>query len=128
MEAQWIDCVQETGFITLQIMSRPGRITMAGHIMTIVRNLLGDEAANQVGRIRLLQENNLEVSIQYGFRQTCLGPLGFCMLPAGSCDTAGMHVKDQDGPAVQSSSKLQHCSICCSGFSSSLWFYELQVL
>lgn len=51
---------QENGFITLQIMSRAGRITMAGHIMTIVKNLLGDEGANQVGRIRMIKEGGME--------------------------------------------------------------------
>lgn len=51
---------QETGFITLRVMSRPGRITMAGHIMTIVRNLLGEEASGRVGRIRLLQDQGQE--------------------------------------------------------------------
>ena len=42
-------------------MSRPGRITMAGHIMTIVRNILGEEAASGVGKIRMLSENGEEV-------------------------------------------------------------------
>ena len=36
---------------------------MAGHIMTIVKNLLGDEGANQVGRIRMIKEGGMEVSI-----------------------------------------------------------------
>lgn len=47
--------------MTLKVMSRPGRITMAGHIMTIVRNILGEEVAHGVGKIRLLRENGEEV-------------------------------------------------------------------
>ena len=50
--------------MTLKVMSRAGRITMAGHIMTIVRNILGDDAANGVGRIRLMQENGDEVCLR----------------------------------------------------------------
>ena len=42
--------------MTLRVLSRPGRITQAGHIMTIVRNVAGTGAADEVGRIRLLQD------------------------------------------------------------------------
>ena len=49
--------------MTLKVMSRPGRITMAGHIMTIVRNILGEEIANNVGKIRMLRENGEEVCL-----------------------------------------------------------------
>ena len=45
---------QQEGFLTLRVMSRPGRVTKVGQVYTIVRNLLGDNAANDVGRIRLL--------------------------------------------------------------------------
>ena len=47
---------QELGAVTLRVLSRPGRITQAGHIMTIVRNVAGTGAADEVGRIRLLQD------------------------------------------------------------------------
>ena len=47
--------------VTLKVMSKPGRITMAGHIMTIVRNILGEEASAGVGKIRMLRENGEEV-------------------------------------------------------------------
>ena len=57
--------MQEQGFITLRIMSRPGRINMSGHIMTIVRNILGEEAATKVGRIRMLTEDGQQVSLQH---------------------------------------------------------------
>ena len=52
--------MQEAGLVTLRVMSRPGRISMAGHIMTIVRNLLGEEGSNRVGRIRMLKEQGEE--------------------------------------------------------------------
>ena len=52
--------MQETGLVTLRVMSRPGRITQAGHIMTIVRNLLGEEASRGVGRIRMLKDKGDE--------------------------------------------------------------------
>ncbi len=42
--------------MTLKVMSRAGRITQAGHIMTIVRNVAGQKAADEVGRIRLLND------------------------------------------------------------------------
>ena len=42
--------------MTLRVLSRPGRITQAGHVMTIVRNVAGTGAADEVGRIRLLQD------------------------------------------------------------------------
>lgn len=53
--------LQEAGVVTLRVMSKPGRITMAGHIMTIVRNILGEEASAGVGKIRMLRENGEEV-------------------------------------------------------------------
>lgn len=52
--------------MTLKVMSRPGRITMAGHIMTIVRNILGEEVAKGVGKIRMLKENGEEVRCALG--------------------------------------------------------------
>ena len=46
----------EVGQTTLRVLSRPGRVTQPGHIMTIVRNLLGSSAANVVGRVRMLTD------------------------------------------------------------------------
>ena len=46
----------EVGQTTLRVLSRPGRVTQPGHVMTIVRNLLGAEAANGVGRVRMLAD------------------------------------------------------------------------
>lgn len=46
----------EVGQTTLRVLSRPGRVTQPGHIMTIVRNLLGPAAANVVGRVRMLKD------------------------------------------------------------------------
>ena len=45
---------QEVGLVTLRVMSRPGRITQPGHVMTIVRNVAGPEATSTVGRVRML--------------------------------------------------------------------------
>ena len=42
------------GLVTLRVMSRPGRITQPGHVMTIVRNVAGAEATSTVGRVRML--------------------------------------------------------------------------
>lgn len=46
----------EVGQTTLRVLSRPGRVTQPGHVMTIVRNLLGPAAANAVGRVRMLSD------------------------------------------------------------------------
>ena len=47
---------QEVGSATCRVMSRAGRIAAPGHVVTIVRNLLGREAADGVGRIRMLSD------------------------------------------------------------------------
>jgi ATP-dependent RNA helicase DDX21 len=47
---------QEVGYTTVRVMSRAGRITKGGHIMTIVRNVLGEEATSEVGRFRMLTD------------------------------------------------------------------------
>lgn len=61
--------------MTLKVMSRPGRITLAGHIMTIVRNILGEEAANGVGKIRMLKENGEEVCLHPATTPSILWPI-----------------------------------------------------
>lgn len=50
--------------MTMRVMSRPGRITLPGHVMTIVRNVVGADATNGIGRVRLLSDDRagLEVS------------------------------------------------------------------
>ena len=45
---------QQIGFVTLRVLSRPGRVTKQGHVMTIVKNVLGEAACDEVGRIRML--------------------------------------------------------------------------
>lgn len=58
---------QQDGYVTLRVTSRPGRIRTTGHVMTIVRNVLGTEACNEVGRIRMLPagaEEDKEVRCQ----------------------------------------------------------------
>ena len=47
---------QEVGSATCRVMSRVGRIAAPGHVVTIVRNLLGRDAADAVGRIRMLSD------------------------------------------------------------------------
>jgi ATP-dependent RNA helicase DDX21 len=47
---------QEVGSTTLRVMSRAGRIAAPGHVITIVRNLLGRESADAVGRVRMLSD------------------------------------------------------------------------
>ena len=54
---------QEVGFTTVRVMSRMGRITRGGHIMTIVRNLLGEQATNNVGRIRMLTDDKAATQV-----------------------------------------------------------------
>ena len=45
---------------------------MAGHIMTIVRNILGEEVSNNVGKIRMLRESGEEVCFAFGYQVCCL--------------------------------------------------------
>ena len=56
--------VQEAGLATLKVMSKPGRITLPGHVAQIVRNLSGQDASNLVGRIRMLSDGDEEVRHQ----------------------------------------------------------------
>ncbi|EIE18444.1 DEAD-domain-containing protein [Coccomyxa subellipsoidea C-169] len=48
---------QEVGLVTMRVMSRPGRITLPGHVMTIVRNVIGADGVTGLGRVRLLQDD-----------------------------------------------------------------------
>lgn len=40
----------------MRVMSRLGRITQPGHVMTIVRNVVGEEAVAAIGRVRMLSD------------------------------------------------------------------------
>ena len=71
--------VQESGQVTLKVMSRPGRITMAGHIMTIVRNILGEEVAGGVGKIRMLEEKGEQVCMLQAFTAACCNVACACV-------------------------------------------------
>ena len=53
--------LQEAGLATLKVVSKPGRITLPGHVAQIVRNLSGQDASNLVGRIRMLSDGDEEV-------------------------------------------------------------------
>ena len=47
----------------MRVMSRPGRITMPGHIMTIVRNVVSAEAVNGIGRVRMLDDRKAQKQV-----------------------------------------------------------------
>lgn len=71
--------------MTLRVLSRPGRITQAGHIMTIVRNVAGTGAADEVGRIRLLQDKKTGQEVRSKGLGWMLGFLGQAgVRPCGS--------------------------------------------
>ena len=65
---------QEVGAVTMRVMSRPGRITMPGHIMTIVRNVVSAEAVNGIGRVRMLDDRKAQkqVSISLPAPPSCI--------------------------------------------------------
>ena len=54
---------QEVGAVTMRVMSRPGRITQPGHIMTIVRNVVSAEAVNAIGRVRMLDNRKAQMQV-----------------------------------------------------------------
>ena len=54
---------QEVGLVTLRVMSRAGRITQPGHVMTIVRNVAGAEAVSAVGRVRMLSDRKADMEV-----------------------------------------------------------------
>lgn len=49
--------------MTMRVMSRPGRITLPGHVMTIVRNVVGADATNGIGRVRLLSDDRAGMEV-----------------------------------------------------------------
>ena len=61
---------QEVGLVTMRVMSRPGRITLPGHVMTIVRNVIGADGVTGLGRVRLLQDDR--AGMEVGFPPTIL--------------------------------------------------------
>lgn len=54
---------QEVGAVTMRVMSRPGRITQPGHVMTIVRNVVSAEAVNAIGRVRMLDDRKAQQQV-----------------------------------------------------------------
>lgn len=52
--------VQEEGKVTLRLMSKAGRVSSAGNVVGIVRNLIDERASKTVGRIRMLHEGAME--------------------------------------------------------------------
>lgn len=49
--------------MTMRVMSRPGRITQPGHVMTIVRNVVSAEAVNAIGRVRMLDDRKAKLQV-----------------------------------------------------------------
>ena len=45
-------------------MSRPGRITLPGHVMTIVRNVIGADGVTGIGRVRLLSDDRAGMEVR----------------------------------------------------------------
>ena len=63
--ARWRSLItQEVGLVTLRVMSRPGRITQPGHVMTIVRNVAGPDATSTVGRVRMLVDRKGDMEVR----------------------------------------------------------------
>ena len=54
---------QEVGAVTMRVMSRSGRITQPGHIMTIVRNVVSAEAVGAIGRVRMLDDRKQKMQV-----------------------------------------------------------------
>ncbi len=49
----------------MRVMSRPGRITLPGHVMTIVRNVIGADGVTGLGRVRLLQDDRAGMEVGF---------------------------------------------------------------
>lgn len=53
-------CAQEEGRVTLRLMSKAGRVSSAGNVVGIVRNLISEDASRTVGRVRMLKDGPME--------------------------------------------------------------------
>jgi len=109
----YLSGLQESGVVTLKVMSRAGRITMAGHIMTIVRNILGEDAAGGVGRIRMLQENGDEVCIFSKLLSICYASL--CMFQCCSTALISSFAPDNDRACILHVSVSIVAGVLCGG-------------
>lgn len=58
--------------VTLRVMSRPGRITQPGHVMTIVRNVVGADSVGAVGRVRMLTDPKQSLEVRAAWNQPSL--------------------------------------------------------
>ena len=56
--------LQTEGAVTLRVLSRPGRITNTGHIFTIVRNVCGEQALTQLGKIQMVSDPESEQTVR----------------------------------------------------------------
>ena len=59
-EACLFSCAQEEGRVTLRLMSKAGRVSSAGNVVGIVRNLISEDASRTVGRVRMLKDGPME--------------------------------------------------------------------
>lgn len=62
---------QEVGLVTMRVMSRPGRITLPGHVMTIVRNVIGADGVTGIGRVRLLSDDRAGMEVRGLYQPEC---------------------------------------------------------
>ena len=107
--------------MTMRVMSRPGRITQPGHIMTIVRNVVSAEAVNAIGRVRMLddrkaqQQVSLAVSLRKGLRTGHLGQAQGVRRPS-----AALHGRHAPGIRLSPSSCGCQPRLSCRGVCSRL--------
>ena len=100
----------------MRVMSRPGRITMPGHIMTIVRNVVSAEAVNGIGRVRMLDDRKAQkqVSIPLPALPSCIWR-GCCLHAEVQRSAAGCLHRSC---ALAHSCDAPVCSLECSPLGS----------
>ena len=88
--------------MTLRLMSRAGRVSSAGNVVGIVRNLIDESASRTVGRIRMLRDGATEGAAFDLPEEVALlvlakkhelevrGPPPLCRPPAGAARRAGL--------------------------------------
>ena len=81
--------------MTMRVMSRPGRITLPGHVMTIVRNVVGADATNGIGRVRLLSDDRAGLEVSTLRCHCCFLTLGMYWAPVCDCVHDEMTMRPQ---------------------------------
>ena len=54
------------------MLSRPGRITNFGHVFTIVRNVVGEQAVSGVGKIQMLTDAESDQTVRLFATSLCV--------------------------------------------------------